>query len=406
MKILIVCSKLFVGGFTSSLLSMIKCLQDNNVDIDLLFLEKDKNSLYDLIPENVEIKYAVISKKKKSFFQRLISGELTNLFIYRFLLKYKYRNAIPPKTFQLKYGQIFEDINIKQIKKVYDFSKDYDCVISWEEGYCNYFLANNIIAKQKIGYIHPNYIEAGFYKVIDKKYFTKLDNIVAISKSCQDILIEVFPEYKSKINYIPNPINQSLIRKKALEKVDDIIKSSFTILTVARLDNMSKALFRLVEIAHYLKADGIEYIWYIIGDGPDKDEMHSLIKKYNLLENVILLGAKLNPYPYIKLVDLFVLQSYYEGRPIVVDEAMIIGTPVLVTNYSSAEEQVKNNVTGFIVENNIQDIYQKLKEILLNPVQLSDIKSNLQNFELNNNSTYEAFESIITANEKEGNTHG
>ncbi len=394
MKTLIICSNLFLGGFTSSMLNMMKCLLDNDIAVELLFLRRNENSLYDLIPRNVGIKYAAIPTKKNNFFQRLISGELTNLFIYRFFLKYKYHNMTPPKTFQLKYGQIFEDIEVKQIKTAYDFYKEYDCAISWEEGYCNYFLAHNVKAKQKIGYIHPNYAEAGFYKPIDKKYFAQLDNIATVSKACYDTLLQVFPEYASKIWYIPNPIDKSNIRQRALERVDDMFKKSFTILTVARLDDTSKAIFRLVEIARKLKEDNIEFTWYIVGDGPDKDQLKELVKRYDLLESVILLGAKSNPYPYMKLADLFVLQSYYEGKPVVVDEAMIVGTPVLVTRYSSAEEQVRNKVTGYIVENNTKDIYEKLKEIMLNPKQLTGIRENLNNLEWDNSSTLEALKGL------------
>jgi glycosyltransferase involved in cell wall biosynthesis len=377
------------------MLNMLKCLRDNDIAVDLLFLRKNENSLYDLIPKDVGIKYADIPNKKNNFFQRLISGELTNLFLYRFLLKYKYNNMTPPKAFQLKYGQIFEDIEVKHIDTAYDFHKEYDCAISWEEGYCNYFLANNIKAKQKIGYIHPNYAEAGFYRPIDKKCFAKLDNIATVSKACYDTLLQVFPEYASKICYIPNPISKSDIRQRSLERVDDIIKNSFAILTVARIDDTSKAIFRLVEIARKLREDDIEFTWYIVGDGPDKAQLKELVRRYDLLESVILLGAKSNPYPYMKRADLFVLQSYYEGKPVVVDEAMIVGTPVLVTKYSSAEEQVRNNVTGYIVENNTKDIYKKLKEIMLNPKQLAEIRENLKNLEWDNSSTLEALEGLV-----------
>lgn len=118
--------------------------------------------------------------------------------------------------------------------------------------------------------------------------------------------------------------------------------------------------------------------WYIIGDGEDKEKLLKLVKENGLEDIFILLGARDNPYPYMKNANLFVLQSYYEGRPLVVDEAMIVGTPVLITNYSSSNEQVSDGVYGYIVKNEEIDIYLKLKDIIKNPEQLNVLRRNLE----------------------------
>ena len=94
-----------------------------------------------------------------------------------------------------------------------------------------------------------------------------------------------------------------------------------------------------------------------------------------------LLGAKDNPYPYMAAADLFVLQSYYEGKPLVVDEALVTGTPVLVTDYVSAKEQVSSEV-GIVVKNDEAAITDKLEELIKNPVKVQHLKMQLQDYDL------------------------
>jgi glycosyltransferase involved in cell wall biosynthesis len=92
---------------------------------------------------------------------------------------------------------------------------------------------------------------------------------------------------------------------------------------------------------------------------------------------MILLGHQENPYKYMKAADLFVLQSYYEGRPMVVDEAMILGTPVLVSDYGSAHEQIPIGC-GVVVANEESKIYNEIKSLLDNREKLSNYRQNLK----------------------------
>ena len=105
----------------------------------------------------------------------------------------------------------------------------------------------------------------------------------------------------------------------------------------------------------------------------------------------MLVGEKDNPYPYVKKADLFVLQSYYEGKPMVIDESIIIGTPVLVTDYNSAKEQVSKNI-GYIVENDENKIYEKIIEIIEDKKDLNAKKEYLKNM---NMKKYENIDKMI-----------
>ena len=106
--------------------------------------------------------------------------------------------------------------------------------------------------------------------------------------------------------------------------------------------------------------------WYIIGDGSKKliEETKRLIGLYNLEKEVILLGAKDNPYPYIINSNLLVSLSRSEACPYVINEGKILNIPVLSTDYPSAKELIDNGKTGII--SNINDFPEMIYHLIEN----------------------------------------
>lgn len=123
-----------------------------------------------------------------------------------------------------------------------------------------------------------------------------------------------------------------------------------------------------------LKQYANRYIWYIIGDGDDREYLQNLISDKGLLSNIHLLGSRNNPYPYIKDCDIFLLPSHYEGKPMAVTEAQILGLVPCVTNYSSAKEQVHHMKDGIIMDNNDKAIEQTLYDILNGKIDIDTLK--------------------------------
>ncbi len=102
-----------------------------------------------------------------------------------------------------------------------------------------------------------------------------------------------------------------------------------------------------------------------------------------------LLGAKENPYPYIKNADFFALLSYFEGYPTVLEEAKILNKFIIITNTAS-KEVIENYKNSIILENNEEDIYNGLKEIIKNRDYIIDIKE-----KYTNTSTIEKIKSVL-----------
>ena len=82
---------------------------------------------------------------------------------------------------------------------------------------------------------------------------------------------------------------------------------------------------------------------------------------------VILLGKQENPYPYIKMCNIYVQPSRYEGKCVAVREAQMLGKPVIITNYVTSGSQLEDGVDGIIVPMENDRCAMAITEILQNP---------------------------------------
>ncbi len=368
MKICMIASRLFSGGFTTSMLNMIEQLKQQGVMVDLLFLDA-KNHDWPL--ESIEG-------------LNVLPIQHTKLSKYDFKAKY-YLRRIKKLQQAMKDEQSVEEVRNTQLAIMryviewlpkYDLSA-YDCVVSWEELTCNYFLAFNVKAKKKIGYMQVDYTLAGFDAKIDLFAFERLDQIVNVLKPTNETMIQRFPSLKNRCVYCPHVLNPVDLKKKENEDVSTYEKSSFDIVTIARLDIYHKGLDRLVRVVDALNQKGYAFQWYLIGEGKDRPFIEEMIRERNIT-NLHLLGNQKNPYPYLKKSDVFVLLSNYEGKPMVVTEALYLNHPVIVTDYDAASEQVSHGVDGFIVDKNDEEqIVDLLAQLIEDPSQLKVLQDNL-----------------------------
>lgn len=121
---------------------------------------------------------------------------------------------------------------------------------------------------------------------------------------------------------------------------------------------------------------GLNVKWYLIGFGPDEKLIKEKIKTEHMEKSVIMLGKKLNPYPYICRCDLYVQPSRYEGKCVSVKEAQMLGKPVVITNYATAGSQLKDGVDGKIVPLDNKECAKMLAELLENVNEIQKYKKN------------------------------
>ena len=258
-------------------------------------------------------------------------------------------------------------------KKIYNnyIKANYDVEISFLEGPITRLFGVRNNNTRKISWIHNdislvfgNGLKARIKRFIDKKVYSKYDTLVFVSKENLKNFNETYKILSNvKKEVICNYIDANRIIEKAEEKSEiEFSKNSTNLVTVARLVPQ-KAIDRFIEVHSKLINEGLNHDVYLIGDGPEKEKLEKLINENNVKGTFHLLGKKENPYPYIKNADYFCLLSNFEGYGMVLEEAKILGKPIIITN-TAAREAVEDYKNSIILENSKEEIYNGLKEIL------------------------------------------
>ena len=89
---------------------------------------------------------------------------------------------------------------------------------------------------------------------------------------------------------------------------------------------------------------------FLAGNGPEKQNLESLINDLNLSEYVKLIGYRTDLQNYVHMCDIVVSASFREGLPLNIVEAMFCSKPVIVSNNRGHRELVTDNINGFIVD--------------------------------------------------------
>lgn len=211
-----------------------------------------------------------------------------------------------------------------------------------------------------------------------RQYHDCIDHYICVSQTALNSLQKLFPETRSKSLVIPNVIEAEQMLASAESQVDPLSqhRNSLKVITVCRLSDKAKGLLRMVNVHKRLMNEGIDFMWFVVGDGPDRELMQTAIDKAGLSSKMILLGSKGNPFPYFKAADVSATLSYYEGLCGAVNEAKVIGKPVLATQFSGINEQIINEESGLIVPNDEEAIYVGMKRLLTDSVLRKKLTNN------------------------------
>lgn len=328
--------------------------------------EKVLVDLANKLSEKYEITIFTIYSKGE--FEKNLNNKIKLKTIYNF--QFKDMGKIKKQLIPLKLLLFKKHYYKKYIKG------NYDIEIAFLEGPITRLFSIKNKKARKIAWVHNDItkvygknIKAKIKMFLDKKIYEKYRTIIFVSKDNRDKFVEKYKDLRDKNlqpiqkRVIYNYINIENIEKKAEEIINlKFDNKNINFLTVARLVSQ-KGIDRLINIHSKLIKQGMEHKFYIIGDGPEKEKLEQQIKELNIQGTFILLGKKENPYPYIKSADIFCLLSRFEGYGMVLEEAKILGKPVLITD-TAAREAVEKYKNSKIVKNTEEGIYVELKDII------------------------------------------
>lgn len=323
-----------LGGADKSLYKLISSLDPKKFDIT--FISIGKIEIKDLFNKKNNINFISLKSKRTLF-----------------------------TIFQIR--KILKEITQKKFEKYFFISnQNFANVLA-------YFIMSNI-KFFKVILIERNHLdELKFYKNINdfikKKIisflmsitYKKADAVIGISQCLSNDLSK---KIKKKVITIYSPAYDKKIFKLSDKKKPNIFnnKNKKYIINVSRFSKRKDQLTLLK--AFSLIKDKIENLNLImLGYGEEINNLKKYVQENNLEKKVYFIDKTLNPYPYIKNSDLFVLTSHYEGFPNVLVESLALRTPVISTNCNAGPKEILLNGKGGILIN-INDHLNLSKKIL------------------------------------------
>ncbi len=352
-NILFINGHLNCGGVERSLVDILKNLDYNKYNADLLLLEGFGDYLSE-IPDDVNIKLIDLHNTYGSVKESLIRCLRKRDFIC-FYIRIVF---IITKLFGIN--------KISLAKKIFTNNKHYDLAIGFRTGICMNIAAFAVNAEKSAGWWHHGEYNLSDAETKDFLLSSKnLNKIISVSDGCKKMLSEKFPELSSKIFVIHNMIDTVSIRNKSVVPMNyEMNKDVLNILTVGRLSS-EKHIENAVYASKFLVEHAFNnFKWHIVGDGDEKQRLTALVNQYDLSDFVVFHGKQNNPYVFMKNADLLVNTSYVESQCLVVLEAMSVGIPCVITRSLGPEEFAVNEQNCILVEPNLESLINGLNKMI------------------------------------------
>lgn len=345
-KILVVQGSLQAGGAEKATVSFLNTLPQERYEVDLM-LSSRTGLFYKQVPEWVNIidaPYPFNCLVHKPVDWRFYIKHSPFMWVKKVIRTYIAKHQSKFHLIQSLWKQWRDNIPV--------FDKEYDIAYGGQEGCTNYYIIDKVKAKRKILWIHSDYEKLEYVDDFDRTYFKRASVVATMSPKARDILQKHFPESADHIWFLENITNGSMIRKMAAEDIDDNqfkLVEGVNLVSVGRL-SLPKNFGRAVRVASVLKKRGVVFHWTIVGEGPLRNTLESQAKELGVDDVVSFIGLRSNPYQYVSKSDILVVTSDYEGRSIAIDEAQVLGIPVITTNYPTAKDAVVDGETGLICD--------------------------------------------------------
>lgn len=371
-SILIVSHAMELGGVERALLGLLEYIDYSTYQVDL-FLLRHQGELMQFIPKEVNLLPEIPSYSCLAVpIVNVLKKGKFNIAYRRYLGKrnakrrVKELNISSDNTVGLEYSHKYTEKCMPIIS-----DNEYDLAISFLTPH--YFVRDKVKAKKKIAWVHTDYSRVKADVESELKMWDGFDWISAVSDGVKEQFCDMFPSLKEKVCVIENILPERFINKQADESFDNVFKSvNINILSVGRF-SYAKNFDSIPQILKHIQKELPNAKWYLIGYGGDEKLIESAIRKYHMENDVIILGKKCNPYPYIKNCDLYAQPSRYEGKAVAVREAQMLGKPVVITNYATSKNQLNDGTDGMIVSMDPEGCAEGIVSLLKNTKKMREL---------------------------------
>ena len=384
-KIIIVNNNMKVGGVQKSLINLLRSIE-GKAEITLLLFSQ-RGEYIDYLPTSVRIFHC------NSLFRYLgmSQGECKGL--DRFL-----RGFLAALCKLLGRATVMKLLLASQN----EVEEEFDCAISFLHngrdsnfyGGTQEFVLHKVRAKQKVAFLHCDYSQSGANTKANNALIEQFDWIAACSEGCRNAFIQTLPELEERCVCVRNCHDYPQILKMAeMEKIAYPVQTR-NVVMVSRLAH-EKGIERAIEATAYALKQGIQIHLHIVGGGPMEQQLRQKVQLLDLGKNVHFYGEKANPYPYMYAADLFLLTSFHEAAPMVIEEASALGTPILTVRTTSSNEMVVKRNCGWVCDNGQQALNEALVRVLRNSAEVDALKQAMLSRTFDNSEAMAQFMNLI-----------
>ncbi len=365
-QLLIVAHHMTIGGVQKTLISASKALDYEKYDVTL-YLRKNRTDILDYVDKRVKV---IINKDPHHYYRK----PYALLLQFKIWLSKRLGEKHLEAAFSNELADRIREDSMKYEHKKYFRNKKYDIAIAYVQGYTSLFVNKYVTADEKIVFYHTSTDDQ---HEVHELVLPGFDKIVALHEDQKMLLSKWYPRHADKISVVENYTDKETIIAQSKEKKISIPKGKTVLCSCGRFASV-KGFDLAVESAKILKDNGVDFIWYFVGDGPERKRLENMITDYGLENNIIITGMQKNPYPYIAACDIYIQPSYEEAVGLTILEAHRLNKPVVSTATVGGQKLIVNNQNGIICEITHEALAESISPLIADKKAYSNIVKNLE----------------------------
>lgn len=190
--------------------------------------------------------------------------------------------------------------------------------------------------------------------------------VICISDFCRSQLMRLLPPASwGKLAVVRLGIAPALAEQPA----KPMVQGPLRILCTGRLVGAKGQAILLIAMAELIRRRHAVQL-RLIGDGPDRAVLETLVKQEALEPYVTFAGGQNHDrvLEELRAADLFVLPSFAEGIPVALMEAMAIGVPCISTFVAGIPELIRHEEDGLLVPaGSVEELTAAMERLILKP---------------------------------------
>jgi len=226
-------------------------------------------------------------------------------------------------------------------------------------------LKTRVIPFLRTTYNHKKYWQARLFEKLTKRYVLQY---LANSESVKDFYVKQIGVDKDKIIVIPNGIDvdyyNNIPKDLSLKRKLGIGDRDIVLICVANL-HINKGHRFLLEAFENLYKTHRNIKLLLIGDGTEKENLLKQIKSYKSQNSILFLGKRNDAPKLLKISDIFILPTLFEGMSNAIMEAMACGLSVATSDIKENKELLGNTGGYYFQTNNSVAISSTIETILV-----------------------------------------